>query len=267
MYDDIYRRREVDAVLAAFVPPELADPEVAALGGNGFLLRDDLERIEATLRSAIRPRGCGAPLIVELGCGAGGLARRMARRLPASILGLDVSPAAIEVARRAEPNEASSAEARFEVAEFARTGLSSNVADAVVSVDALYLADPPHAALVEARRILRSDGTLLMTAYTSEVHYPGSVRLQRDFRPLIEAAGFVLERSLDLTSTWRTVMRAQHRRRWEQRDAIRAQLGDRAERDLHISAAMIGADGRPSYLDQVERIELCARAIHEPVAP
>ena len=44
-------------------------------------------------------------------------------------------------------------------------------------------------------------------------------------------------------------------RRWSQRERILAQRGESAVADLSVSAAMIGAAGRPRFVDDVERRE------------
>jgi SAM-dependent methyltransferase len=97
--------------------------DLAFIHDAGF---GDLARHAAgALRRALRERGIRAGLVVDLGCGSGILARALTAA-GYGVLGVDISPAMIRLARRAAP------EARFVTASLLRFELPE--CDAVVSV-------------------------------------------------------------------------------------------------------------------------------------
>ncbi len=78
----------------------------------------------------------GAIRVLDLGCGTGSLVGRLADALPeASILGIDLSPANIDVARRT--TAASSGRVRFDVADYLQ--LAADPFDLIVSDGVLHL--------------------------------------------------------------------------------------------------------------------------------
>jgi len=88
----------------------------------------------------------GAIRVLDLGCGTGSLVRRLADALPdASIVGIDISPANIEAARRA--NAGAGGRVRYEVADYLR--FEADPFDVVVSDGVLHLVDADTSALVE----------------------------------------------------------------------------------------------------------------------
>lgn len=91
--------------------------------------------------------------VVDIGCGRGGLARWLARQ-GAEVLGLDVQEAALAEARAAG------------IAAAAASATALPLGDASVDVavvfNSLHHFPEPDRALVEARRVLRPDGTLVV---------------------------------------------------------------------------------------------------------
>jgi SAM-dependent methyltransferase len=259
MFDALYRREALDAALRRLLPPELAAPELGEIGGNGFLLLEDLALLASALSAAPPGAAAGPPVLCDLGCGRGGLGLRLARALGHGLVGVDLSPAAIAQAREAALSWPAAEPPRFHVADFADTGLPGASVSAVVSLDALYLAPDPAAALAEISRLLVPDGLLVFTAYTSARHYPGTSRLLSDWRPVMEGAGFVVERYADRTAAWRRVMRSKHALRLEAANALLRELGPSVGPELSVSASMLGLDGRPSFLDQVDRFVVVGR--------
>lgn len=260
-FDHLYRRDHIDAVLHRLLPRELCDRRVRDLGCNGFLTADHLRRIQAAIEGyAGRPfRVLQNALLVELGCGNGGLSRWLSTISGARVIGIDISRLAIARARRSNASTMSPARPLFRVADFRATTLPDEVATAVVSWDALYLTEEPAAAVREVRRILKPGAGLFFSVYVSQRRYPGTPPLLSDWRPLLTANGFKVEHCLDATEEWRRIMRMKHERRWARRAWLRRALGQAAEPELAVSAAMLGLDGRPSFLERVQRIELSAR--------
>jgi ubiquinone/menaquinone biosynthesis C-methylase UbiE len=199
-------------------------------------------------------------VLVDLGCGAGGLERRLASTLGARLIGLDFSDAAIAAARAAVGHQQAAERADFHVADFASTGLPEASVSAVVSLDALYLAPDPRVALDEVRRILVPSGGLFFTVYLSSEHYPGTTSLLSDWRLILSSAGFSVDSSQNHSSVWRDITRSKHEGRWASRAALtNAEFGRDVEAELSVSTSMLGLGGRPSFLDQVERFEISAQ--------
>lgn len=89
--------------------------------------------------------------VVDIGCGAGGLAGWLARR-GAAVLGLDAQPAPLEKARAAGvPVAAARADA---------LPLAAASVDVAIIFNSLHHFPDPAAALAEARRVMAEDGAL-----------------------------------------------------------------------------------------------------------
>lgn len=96
-----------------------------------------------------------APDCVDLACGTGDVTAQLARRYPAGrIVGVDLTPAMIEVARSRCPRP----EVRWVCADMCRTGLPGGCADVVTGSYALRNAPVLDDALGEVRRLLRPGG-------------------------------------------------------------------------------------------------------------
>ena len=95
------------------------------------------------------------PHCVDLACGTGDVTAALARRFPdARILGIDLTPAMIEVARQRWdlPN------VEFRVADMCRSGIDDGWADVVTGSYALRNAPVLDEALAEVRRVLKPGG-------------------------------------------------------------------------------------------------------------
>ncbi|WP_327389164.1 class I SAM-dependent methyltransferase [Streptomyces sp. NBC_01207] len=124
--------------------------------------------------------------LVDLGCGTGGIGLWLARALNVPVVGIDISPRAVELAAARTPAFLPPGRAVFRVGTVERTGLPDASAGGVVCVDALSHASDRAAALAEIRRILTPGGRAVVT---------GAVR--RDTEPVwhhqAEAAGLHIE--------------------------------------------------------------------------
>jgi ubiquinone/menaquinone biosynthesis C-methylase UbiE len=93
--------------------------------------------------------------VLDLACGPGTLSRRIAQQVSpgGEVVGIDLAPGMIEVARAAQvPN------ARFEVMDMERLSFADGSFDAAICGHGLQFAPELAQALREARRVLRSKG-------------------------------------------------------------------------------------------------------------
>jgi ubiquinone/menaquinone biosynthesis C-methylase UbiE len=111
-------------------------------------------------RLRIRP----GRLLVDAGCGTGGVGLWLARALAVRLEGFDLSPAAVAQATDRRARFALPAgRAAFRVARLEATGLPDSCAHGVVCVDALGFATDRGNALRELGRLLTPGGRLLLT--------------------------------------------------------------------------------------------------------
>jgi SAM-dependent methyltransferase len=137
-------------------------------------------------------------LLVDIACGMGGPALLASRNTGATLIGVDISEVAIDLARRRASSLGLSDRAEFRVGRFDNTGLESGVADAVMSEDALQYVPDKQAAIREAARILKHGGRLVISVF--ELDPAACAQLPNlkddpveDYRPILAAEGFKVE--------------------------------------------------------------------------
>lgn len=161
-------------------------------GHVSFVTLSQLQRMAAELHL-----GPGDTL-VDLGCGMGGPALWVARETGARLIGVDFSPVAVEKAGARAAELGLSGQAQFVVGSFADTGLEPGSADGAMSEDAIDYAPDKRAAIVEAARILRPGGRLVLTTFEVDPNRVASLPDSTtdpvaDYRPLLTEAGFGVE--------------------------------------------------------------------------
>ncbi len=137
-----------------------------------------------TSRLSMRP----GQLLVDAGCGTGGIGLWLARALALRLDGFDLSPVAVTQAAARRPyflgNDA--ARATFRVADLQNTSLPASAAHGIVCIDALGRTRDRDQAVAELGRVLAPGGRLVMTR-----------SLRRDATPTwgeqAAAAGLVVE--------------------------------------------------------------------------
>jgi cyclopropane fatty-acyl-phospholipid synthase-like methyltransferase len=102
--------------------------------------------------------------LLDVGCGAGGPALRIAALTGCSVIGLDVHAQAVATANELAAERGLEAVARFRSADASqRLPFPDNSFDAITSIDAInHFSDRPRV-LAEWRRVLRATGRILFT--------------------------------------------------------------------------------------------------------
>lgn len=110
-------------------------------------------------------------VVIDAGCGTGLLTRRLAldRSAGGRALGIDVSPAMLEIAEATRPPGAPIVFSRGLVEDL---GLPIRSADVVVLGQVLAYTADPEAVILEARRVLKPGGRIAISAYQRSLMSP-----------------------------------------------------------------------------------------------
>ena len=146
--------------------------------------------------------------VLEVGCGTGTLSRMFTF---SSYLGLDFSPAAVEIARERSwhsDRNIFNHPAKYEVADFCEWNAPADPFDVVICVDAIACIREQSLVMAKMARCLRSGGRLVMTTVNrfvyDRIRRSSSVKLQngpvshwltsRELRQLVTQSGLTVER-------------------------------------------------------------------------
>lgn len=217
------------------------------LGSAGVLHWDAVSEIAAEVRL---PAG---GVLVDVACGRGGYGVELARRLGATLVGVDFSAVALAQAREVAARHLPAGRADFRLGTLTATGLPSGAADALVCTDSIQFAQPPLEAVRELRRVLRPGGRLVLTAWQATT--PGDPSLQPRLRDLdlsrdLEVAGFD-----DVVVETRPAWRSAERRVWQ--DAVTA---GGAEHDDALRSLREEGERSLETFDAVQRVIALATA-------
>ncbi len=130
-----------------------------------YLFRDHTEEIAAALFPTVTPTE--EPSVLEIGCGPGFYARRLARRYPASrVVGVDRSSRLIAHAQaRAAVDDL--ANCRFLEGDVEDLSASVEAVDAVISSRLLLIVPNPSVVIAEIFRVLKPGGRLFLAEPTA----------------------------------------------------------------------------------------------------
>jgi SAM-dependent methyltransferase len=165
--------------------PEGADP-------YSWVSRTELDVFAEVVRAT-------GPRLVDVGCGRGGPGLWVATASAAELVGVDIAQTGLDAA--ALSAAALGVSAGFRLGSFEDLPLDDGAADVVMSVDAFLFAPDKQAATRELARVLRPGGRLAMTTWDYHSQPANRPPQVEDHRPLLEAAGFVVER-YDDTDDW-----------------------------------------------------------------
>lgn len=152
-----------------------------------FVSASDLQRIASLLRVT------GGQHFADIACGNGSLGLWLAKLTNAFLTGIDVSSAAVELAKEKAKALGLATVSRFSTGSFENTGLESDSMDAAVSLDAIWLAADQQLALCEIARILRKGARFVFTSWEQHIPMPFVKQPVNDYRPLLKDAGFEIE--------------------------------------------------------------------------
>ncbi len=169
--------------------PEGVDP-------YSFVSRSELHQVRDELRV-----GAG-DVLGDLGCGRGGPGLWLAALTGADLVGVDISPVALDAAATRADHLGLGDRTHYRQGTFADTGLPDAALDAIVSIDALIFAPDKRGALAECARVLRRGGRLAVTTWDYHRQPAGRPPQTDDHRPLLEATGFTVLSYAD-TADWR----------------------------------------------------------------
>lgn len=166
--------------------PDAAQP-------NAFYSRSTLERLASALQ--VGP----GQTVVDLGCGHGGPGLWVAQQTGATLIGIDLSPVGIALARRRAAELGLGERAQFQVGDISATGLPDDSCDAAMSLDVLPFVPGQAAAVRDVARILRPGGRFAFTTWEElgdsalEPHALAPDTETIDYRRVVEEAGLQVE--------------------------------------------------------------------------
>ena len=260
IYNSIYSRRIKNSVLDEIDAEIIEDDEILSLRCNGFLAKGDLSRYKDFLQKYIDFKSSTEKkILLDIGCGFGGLGRWVSRKLDLHLIGIDFSEVAIKQAKTTVGHKESH-RFQFHVSSFYETGLEKESIAAAISLDALYLATNPFRAFNEIGRILQSNAPLMFTVYLESFDSDQN-RFNINFvdwKSVLQSTGFSIIHCSDTTQCWRIQMRKKHEHRWSRQEKIREELGYLGEAELSVSESMLGLNGKLSFIESVSRFEIGA---------
>ena len=181
-----------------------------------------------------------ASRVLEVGCGSGGITRRMAAETDASAVGVDINPHGIDAATAAAARDGLSSRVSFQVVDAAaRLPFADASFDAIFCNDAINHLPRRAELFADWYRILKPNGRLLFTdpivvtgpVTSEEIRLRSSIGFYL-FLPagcnerLLTAAGFVVEEVRDVTDAEADVSARWKDARARRRDALAAIEGE-----------------------------------------
>jgi len=112
--------------------------------------------------------------VLDAGCGIGGSAFFLAHNFGCRVSGISLSKKQIDSARRISKTLSLDHLVQFEVKDYTHTGYPSNRFDVVWALESVGSAQDEKAFLLEAYRLLKPGGTLIMADYFKTINRPAA---------------------------------------------------------------------------------------------
>jgi ubiquinone/menaquinone biosynthesis C-methylase UbiE len=242
VFDDVYDGQGESATFRAIFREYFGEEYEPEIDHCGFVTRTDLKNFARHVDVEQDGR------LADLACGSGGAGLWVARETGSRLVGVDISPVAVEQAEARIAAFGLQGRAEFRAADFAKTGLEAGSFDAAMSVDALFLVPDKVGSVRETARILKPRARFVCTTW--EVDQPGYVN---DYHPVLDACGFDVEAYAE-TAGWKERQVAVYSRIVEERETLIREMGK--------ASALIWVNGAKfelSIMDSMKRIMIVAR--------
>lgn len=153
---------------------------------------------EMASRAKIRPD----ELVVDCGCGAGGSSLWLAENISCHVLGIDLNPRSLEIAKRVANKRGLDSLLTFADADYSKIPLGNGEADVIWFCECLCYAEKKKAVLAEAARVLKPGGRIVVAdGFRTGIDGPElnewlrswaipSLALVSKFHEWLEAVGF-----------------------------------------------------------------------------
>lgn len=132
----------------------------------GYSDEDAYRHDEAVVRMiqelASRARISSSDLVLDLGCGVGGSSIWLAQNVGCHVLGVDMNPQSLAIARPEAEKQGLSHLVSFTQADYCQLPIDSDTADVAWFLECLCYAPDKYDALREAARVLRKGGRLVV---------------------------------------------------------------------------------------------------------
>jgi cyclopropane fatty-acyl-phospholipid synthase-like methyltransferase len=200
--------------------------------------------------------------VLDVGCGTGAPACKLARTTGASVTGVTISPKQAEVATARSAKAGLTARVEFQVADAVSLPFADATFDAAIAIESImHMADQP-SALREIFRVLRPGAAMAIADFTrrtaeftldTETPLGGLVAVptQDDYMQMVSQAGFHVEDILDVGERTKASYEKLIQRLAAQRSELTAACGEEQaaalEQNFEYGAA-IAEDGKMSYL-------------------
>jgi ubiquinone/menaquinone biosynthesis C-methylase UbiE len=195
--------------------------------------------------------------IADLGCGRGGPGQWIASVTGAALVGIDFSVVALQQAqaRALRLNITSS----YKRANFDATGLDPASIDGAISIDVIWAIPDQRAGFAETARILKPGARFVFTDWERDLSPPGYPAPVNDHRPLLEAAGFEIERR-QLRPEADAMRRLFYEKMLARQNELMRELDEKtAESNLREARAWLGLIDGVDYMQHSRRVLLAAR--------
>jgi ubiquinone/menaquinone biosynthesis C-methylase UbiE len=235
-FDAIYDAQEKSPTIRKIFRETLGFAELDdVFAPFSFVSLNDLQKILGFLNLS------KGGMLADIGCGNGSIGLWLAQSRDARLIGIDVSVAALEIAKKKAEKLNLSAQTNFQHGSFDATRLASESVDAVVSIDAVWLAVDQQHAFKEWARILKKGGHLVFTSWEQHIPMPFVKQPIKNYRPLLEQAGFEILSYEYPTHFEQLQSRIYERVRLSQ-DILTAEMGDACQSligEAHFVAGLV----------------------------